>query len=197
MVKPAYIAAAALLAVAAAVVAAFLMHGFSSSQSITAQRFPKCVTLCVFGAEGCGHCSRFKAWLSRVGARFAFCNIMTNKTCIKLLSNLIRIGVPSAVPISVVTVRYDGGRVFAYVLVGELENMHVWINMKPKIVNGEVEIPKYVGSQVTYMTYNCSYVPLYGSNGESVRFIKWLPITPSELMKTYCTLSHIKSGLKN
>lgn len=163
--------------------------GGSSSSSSS---FPSNVAICVYGAHGCPHCDRFRAWLGSVGANFKFCDVETNATCLQTAKELVRdLGVPPAIPMSIVRVKLskpiDGHDVFVFMLIGEFEHSKVWFELRPKVLsNGTVLIPKYASLYtVKYTKYDWSYVPMYESSGGSVKLAKELSISPAKMLQEF------------
>ena len=183
-----------IVAVAVGVVAyySFMRGGESTGTTSTvSSRFPKDVTVCIYGAHGCPHCDRFRAWLRSVGANFKFCDVQVNATCLQIAKSLVNeLGVPPAIPMSVVEVRLskpvDGHDVFVFMLIGEFENSKAWFMLRPKLSGGATLIPSYVSSDsVKYVKYDWSYVPMYESSGESVKLTKKLSISPAKMLHEF------------
>ncbi len=182
-----------IVAVAVGVVAyySFVRGGGAGTVSTEGAGFPKDVTVCIYGAHGCPHCDRFRAWLRSVGANFKFCDVQVNATCLQIAKNLVNeLGVPPAIPMSVVEVRLskpiDGHDVFVFMLIGEFENSKAWFMLRPKLSGGATLIPSYVSSNsVKYVKYDWSYVPMYESSGESVKLTKKLSISPAKMLQEF------------
>ncbi len=183
----------AVAAVAVGVVAYYsFAHGSNSGEEGANSSFPSDVTLCIYGAQGCPHCDRFRTWLRSVGANFKFCDVQVNATCLQIAKKLVNdLGVPPAIPMSIVKVKLskpiDGHNVFVFMLIGEFEYSKVWFELRPKVLNnGTVLIPKYASlDTIKYVKYDWSYVPMYESIGGSVKLTKELSISPAKMLQEF------------
>jgi len=182
-----------LVAIAAAAMAVVAYYSFArgSSGNVNSS-FPSYASVCVYGAHGCPHCDRYRSWLRNVGADFKFCDVQTNSTCLQIAKNLVnKLGVPPAIPMSIVKVKLskpiDGHTVFVFMLIGEFEYSKVWYELKPKVLsNGTTIIPRYASpNTVRYVKYDWSYVPMYESSGENVKLTKKLSISPAKMLQEF------------
>ncbi len=190
MVRLAYIAFG--VGIAALIAGLAVLAYNYSGGAAQATGFPKDLHLYIFGSIKCPHCAHFKKWLSSVYARYVFCDVYYRNKCALLFRNLtFRYKLPLAIPTTIAVLNLSNGKLFVFIVIGDLDNTAVWRALRPKTIGGMLQVPSivYPNGKAKYMPLTPNSIPVYGSYGNYVEFDKWVHATPETIVRAYCAVA--------
>jgi len=188
LAKLAYVAFGVGIAALVIGLAVFAYH--YSGGAAQSSGFPRDLHLYIFGSVKCPHCAHFKRWLNSVHAKYTFCDVYYRNKCALLFRNFtLKYKLPLAIPTTIAVLNMSKGKVFVFIVIGDLDNTAVWRTLRPKVVGGVLQVPSivYPDGKAKYMPLTTGSIPVYGSYGNYVKFDKWVHATPQEVIKTYCS----------